>query len=56
MWHLFVADAPDLDVFQFVYEGMEESGSEGLDELLNARKDTFLKVENSFQRQLQNQQ
>ena len=31
-------------MFQFVYEGMEESGSEGLDDLLFARKDTFLKV------------
>ena len=30
--------------FQFVYEGMEESGSEGLDDLLFARKDSFLKV------------
>lgn len=28
---------------QFVFEGMEESGSEGLDELLWSRKDTFLK-------------
>lgn len=28
---------------QFVFEGMEESGSEGLDELLWARKDSFLK-------------
>lgn len=28
---------------QFVFEGMEESGSEGLDELLWAKKDTFLK-------------
>jgi nonspecific dipeptidase len=28
---------------KFVYEGMEESGSEGLDELLEAKKDTFLK-------------
>lgn len=28
---------------KFVYEGMEESGSEGLDELLVARKETFLK-------------
>lgn len=27
---------------KFVFEGMEESGSEGLDELLLARKDTFL--------------
>ncbi|CAL7935327.1 unnamed protein product [Xylocopa violacea] len=27
---------------KFVFEGMEESGSEGLDELLWARKDTFL--------------
>lgn len=30
--------------FQFVFEGMEESGSEGLDDLVFARKDTFLKV------------
>lgn len=28
---------------QFVFEGMEESGSEGLDELLWKRKDSFLK-------------
>jgi len=28
---------------KFVFEGMEESGSEGLDELLFARKDDFLK-------------
>lgn len=27
---------------KFVFEGMEESGSEGLDELLMARKDSFL--------------
>lgn len=27
---------------KFIFEGMEESGSEGLDELLFARKDTFL--------------
>lgn len=27
---------------KFVFEGMEESGSEGLDELLFARKDDFL--------------
>ena len=36
-----------IHVFQFVYEGMEESGSEGLDDLLFARKDTFLKVSTS---------
>jgi len=30
--------------FQFIFEGMEESGSEGLDELVFAKKDTFLKV------------
>lgn len=29
---------------QFVLEGMEESGSEGLDELVMSLKDTFLKV------------
>lgn len=29
--------------FQFVFEGMEESGSEGLEELLVAEKDKFLK-------------
>lgn len=29
--------------FKFVFEGMEESGSEGLDEALIARKDTWLK-------------
>ncbi|GLH14508.1 hypothetical protein R5R35_006558 [Gryllus longicercus] len=28
---------------KFVFEGMEESGSEGLDDLLNARKSTFFK-------------
>ncbi|XP_054275860.1 cytosolic non-specific dipeptidase [Macrosteles quadrilineatus] len=28
---------------KFVFEGMEESGSEGLDELLEQRKDSFLK-------------
>jgi nonspecific dipeptidase len=28
---------------KFVFEGMEESGSEGLDDLLVAKKDTFLK-------------
>lgn len=28
---------------KFVFEGMEESGSEGLDELLMKRKDDFLK-------------
>lgn len=27
---------------KFIFEGMEESGSEGLDQLLFARKDTFL--------------
>jgi nonspecific dipeptidase len=29
---------------KFCFEGMEEHGSEGLDELLFSRKDTFLKV------------
>lgn len=29
--------------FKFVFEGMEESGSEGLDEIVMGRKDTFLK-------------
>lgn len=29
---------------QFVFEGMEESGSEGLDDLIFSLKDTFLKV------------
>lgn len=28
---------------KFCFEGMEESGSEGLDDLVFARKDTFLK-------------
>lgn len=28
---------------KFCFEGMEESGSEGLDELVFSRKDTFLK-------------
>jgi hypothetical protein len=30
--------------FKFCFEGMEESGSEGLDEELARRKDTFLQV------------
>ena len=34
--------------FQFVYEGMEESGSEGLDELLLSRRETFLKVKGNL--------
>lgn len=29
--------------FQFCFEGMEESGSEGLDDLLVERKNTFFK-------------
>ena len=29
---------------QFIFEGMEESGSDGLDDLVFAKKDTFLKV------------
>lgn len=29
-------------VLQFVFEGMEESGSEGLEELLKAQKNKFL--------------
>lgn len=33
-----------LSLFQFVFEGMEESGSEGLDECLISLKDTFLKA------------
>lgn len=33
--------------FQFLFEGMEESGSEGLDELVFSKKDTFLKVGNT---------
>ena len=28
------------------YEGMEESGSEGLDELIESKKDSFFKVWN----------
>lgn len=38
--------ALDIDIpvnIKFVFEGMEESGSEGLDDLLWAQKDTFLK-------------
>lgn len=31
-----------LSRFQFVFEGMEESGSEGLEDLLKAQKDKFL--------------
>ncbi len=34
--------------FQFVFEGMEESGSEGLDEALEARRDTWLKVGQTY--------
>lgn len=34
-----------LCIFQFILEGMEESGSEGLDELVFGLKETFLKVE-----------
>lgn len=30
--------------YQFVFEGMEESGSEGLDKLIYDKKDTFFKV------------
>ena len=30
--------------FQFIIEGMEECASEGLDDLVHSRKDTFLKV------------
>jgi cytosolic nonspecific dipeptidase len=29
-------------IFKFCFEGMEESGSEGLDDILAAHKDTFL--------------
>jgi nonspecific dipeptidase len=32
-----------LILFQFVFEGMEECGSEGLDDLLEERRDTFFK-------------
>ncbi|XP_012533231.1 cytosolic non-specific dipeptidase [Monomorium pharaonis] len=40
----YKASGIDIPVnLKFVFEGMEESGSEGLDELLWARKDTFLK-------------
>ena len=31
-------------VLQFIFEGMEESGSDGLDDLVFRLKDTFLKV------------
>ena len=31
-------------LLQFLFEGMEESGSEGLDEMVFSKKDTFLKV------------
>ena len=34
--------------FQFCFEGMEESGSEGLDELLEKRKNDFMKVMNNI--------
>ena len=33
-----------IHVFQFLFEGMEESGSEGLDDMVYAQKDAFLKV------------
>lgn len=40
----FQALGIDLPVnVKFIFEGMEESGSEGLDDLLYARKDDFLK-------------
>lgn len=33
---------------KFCFEGMEESGSEGLDERLKERQDTFLKVSSAL--------
>ena len=33
-----------IHVFQFLFEGMEESGSEGLDDMVYAQRDAFLKV------------
>ncbi|XP_046390572.1 cytosolic non-specific dipeptidase [Ischnura elegans] len=40
----FINTKQDIPVnIKFVFEGMEESGSEGLDDLLYARKDTFFK-------------
>ncbi len=38
---------------KFCFEGMEESGSENLDEELARRKDTFLKVKFRWQVQQQ---
>lgn len=41
---LFLSVMQELPInIKFCFEGMEESGSEGLDELVFARKDTFLK-------------
>lgn len=34
----------ELFFFQFLFEGMEEFGSEGLDEFVFFKKDIFLKV------------
>lgn len=39
---LFITQELPINI-KFCFEGMEESGSEGLDELVFARKDTFLK-------------
>ena len=36
--------------FQFCFEGMEEYGSEGLDELIEERKGTFFKVGKYFRK------
>ena len=47
-WDPLSLDNPPRFSWQFVYEGMEESGSEGLDEMLHARKDDFLKVNISY--------
>lgn len=40
--HLFILQELPINI-KFCFEGMEESGSEGLDELVFSRKDTFLK-------------
>ena len=42
------SDERETHLFQFILEGMEESGSEGLDDLVFRLKDTFLKVCQSF--------
>ena len=46
MKHCFRRSSADVfNSLQFLFEGMEESGSEGLDELVMSKKDSFLKVD-----------